>query len=256
MRIVRYQIGSKAPRYGWVQETKVGQLEGNPFAEFHRQEANLAIEEIHLCPPILPTKIICVGRNYVAHAKEHAVEVPEVPLLFLKPPSALIGPGDTIYLPPQSQRVEHEAELAVVIRKQGRWILPERVSEHIFGYTIANDVTARDLQSRDGQWTRGKGFDTFCPIGPWVETSFDPTDALITCHVNGELRQMASTRDMVFPVHQLIAFASSIMTLEPGDILLTGTPAGVGPLQTGDTVEVKIEGIGTLRNPVQLEPSH
>jgi 2-keto-4-pentenoate hydratase/2-oxohepta-3-ene-1,7-dioic acid hydratase in catechol pathway len=149
--------------------------------------------------------------------------------------------------------VEHEAELAIVISKSGRWITPEDVQDYILGYTIANDVTARDLQRRDGQWTRGKGFDTFCPLGPWIDTDFDPTDALITCQVNSEMRQMGSTRDMVFSVRQLIAFASSIMTLEPGDVILTGTPSGVGPLHPGDVVEVTIERLGTLRNPVKTE---
>jgi 2-keto-4-pentenoate hydratase/2-oxohepta-3-ene-1,7-dioic acid hydratase in catechol pathway len=178
-----------------------------------------------------------------------------VPLIFLKPPSTLIAHGETVFLPPQSQQVEHEAELAVVIGKTGRWVPPEEAHDHIFGYTVANDVTARDLQYRDGQWTRGKGFDTFCPLGPWIETEFDPADAVITCHVNDEMRQMASTRDMVFSVRQLIAFASSVMTLESGDIILTGTPSGVGTLQDGDEVEVTIEGIGTLGNPVATEPA-
>jgi 2-keto-4-pentenoate hydratase/2-oxohepta-3-ene-1,7-dioic acid hydratase in catechol pathway len=160
-----------------------------------------------------------------------------------------------IYLPPQSRQVEHEAELAVIIGRRGRWIQPSDALNYIFGYTIANDVTARDLQRSDGQWTRGKSFDTFCPIGPWIDTEFDATDVMITCHVNGEMRQMASTRDMVFHVNQLIAFSSSIMTLEPGDIILTGTPAGVGPLQTGDLVEVSIEGLGKLTNRVATEPT-
>jgi len=239
-----------------VLEERVGPLEGSPFAEFRRGEALHTLDDVRLLAPIQPSKILCVGRNYVAHAKEHAAEVPEVPLLFLKPPSAVIGPGDPILLPPQSQQVEHEAELAVVISRRGRWISPEEAPNYILGYTIANDVTARDLQFRDGQWTRGKGFDTFCPLGPWIETDFDPADAVITCHVNGEMRQMASTRDMVFGVRQLIAFASSVMTLEPGDLLLTGTPAGVGLLQAGDVVEVTIEGLGTLRNSVTAEPAH
>ena len=165
----------------------------------------------------------------------------------------MIGPEETIVLPPQSQQVEHEAELVVVIGKRGRWIAPEQAPDHIMGYTAGNDVTARDLQNRDGQWTRSKGFDTFCSIGPWIETEFDPSDSLINCHVNGEMRQMSSTRDMVFNVRQIIAFVSSIMTLEPGDILMTGTPAGVGPLNAGDVVEVSIEGIGTLRNTVKAE---
>jgi 2-keto-4-pentenoate hydratase/2-oxohepta-3-ene-1,7-dioic acid hydratase in catechol pathway len=177
-------------------------------------------------------------------------------LIFLKPPSSIIAHGDTIHLPPQSQQVEHEAELVVVIGKTGRWIPPEDANDHVFGFTIADDVSARDLQFRDGQWTRGKGFDTFCPLGPWIETDFDPADAVITCHVNDEMRQMASTRDMVFNVRQLIAFVSSVMTLYPGDLLLTGTPAGVSTIVDGDIVEVSIEGIGSLRNPVATEQAH
>ena len=256
MRIVRYQLASQSPSFGWVLKDKIGDLEGSPFAQFSRAEAIHPFEEVKLLPPISPTKIICVGRNYAAHAKEHDAEVPDVPLIFLKPPSTLIAQGETVFLPPQSQQVEHEAELAVVIGKSGRWIPPEEAHDHIFGYTIANDVTARDLQFRDGQWTRGKGFDTFCPLGPWIETEFDPADAVITCLVNDEMRQMASTRDMVFNVRQLIAFVSSVMTLEPGDIILTGTPSGVGTLNDGDSVEVTIEGIGSLRNPVATEPAH
>jgi 2-keto-4-pentenoate hydratase/2-oxohepta-3-ene-1,7-dioic acid hydratase in catechol pathway len=255
MRFVRYRTASETPRYGWVLEDRVGPIEGSIFAEFRRLEADLPLESVRLLAPVLPGKIICVGRNYAAHAKEHDAEVPEVPILFLKPPSAIIGPGQPILLPPQSQQVEHEAELAVVIGRRGRWIQTEDVFNYVMGYLVANDVTARDLQLRDGQWTRGKGFDTFCPIGPWIETEFETADALITCQVNGETRQMASTRDMVFSVRQLIAFASSVMTLEPGDILLTGTPAGVSPLTEGDVVAITIEGIGTLCNRVAVEPA-
>jgi 2-keto-4-pentenoate hydratase/2-oxohepta-3-ene-1,7-dioic acid hydratase in catechol pathway len=192
-----------------------------------------------------------VGRNYVAHAAELENEVPDLPLLFLKPPSAVIGPGDEIVLPPQSENVQHEAELAIVICQRGRWISPGDIPEHILGFTAANDVTARDLQYTDGQWARGKGFDTFLPLGPLIETELDPADVMITCQVNGQLRQMASTRDMVFPVTQLVGYVSSIMTLEPGDVILTGTPAGVGPLVDGDEVSIEIEGIGTLTNPVR-----
>jgi 2-keto-4-pentenoate hydratase/2-oxohepta-3-ene-1,7-dioic acid hydratase in catechol pathway len=253
MRFIRYLSEINQPLQGWIYEDKIGPINGSIFEEFQRGEARISIDTVNLLPPVQPSKIICVGRNYVAHAKEHQAEVPDVPLIFLKPPSAIIGPGDTILLPPQSKQVEHEAELAVVIGKRGRWITPEEVSNYILGYTVANDVTARDLQFRDNQWTRGKGFDTFCPIGPWIDTSFDPADALITCHVNGELRQMASTRDMVFTVQQLIAFASSVMTLEPGDLLLTGTPAGVSPLEPNDIVEVTIEGIGSISNSVAEE---
>jgi 2-keto-4-pentenoate hydratase/2-oxohepta-3-ene-1,7-dioic acid hydratase in catechol pathway len=253
MRLVRYQTSTNGPRFGWVLEDKIGAVEGSIFGEFRRLETELPIEKAKLLAPIQPGKVLCVGRNYVAHAKEHDADVPEIPLLFLKPPSSVIGHEEAIVLPPQSQQVEHEAELAIVISKSGRWITPEDVQDHILGYTIANDITARDLQRRDGQWTRGKGFDTFCPLGPWIETDFDPTDALITCQVNSEMRQMGSTRDMVFSVRQLIAFFSSIMTLEPGDVILTGTPSGVGPLHPGDVVEVTIERLGTLRNPVKTE---
>ena len=255
MRIIRYSKNNEPARFGWVLDDKVGGIEGSPLDNYRRLEARTPLEEVSLKPPINPSKIICIGRNYVAHAQEHKVEVPEVPMIFLKPPSALIGPNEKIILPPHSKRVEHEAELVVVIGKKGRWILPEEAQDYILGYTIGNDVTARDLQHRDGQWTRAKGFDTFCPIGPWLETDFDPADAMITCSVNGETRQMASTHDMVFDVSQIIAFTSSIMTLNPGDILFTGTPAGVSQIQAGDIIEITIDGIGTLRNSVVEEHS-
>ncbi len=253
MRFIRYQVKDEAPRRGWMLDDQVGSIDGNIFTEFQRSEARIPREEVKILPPVLPSKIICVGRNYVAHAKEHNADVPKVPLIFFKPPSSLIGPGDAIVLPPQSQQVEQEAELAVVIGRRGRGITTEDAIAHVLGYTIANDVTARDLQRSDSQWTRAKGFDTFCPLGPWIETDFDPADGLITCHINGEMRQMASTRDMVFRVQQLIAFISSIMTLEPGDLILTGTPAGVSQLSEGDQVEISIEGIGKLENPVMAE---
>ena len=253
MRIIRYQQGGDAPRYGWVLDGRVGGIEGNLFGEYSREEVNTPLAEVELLPPVQPSKIVCVGRNYAAHAEEHGADVPDVPLLFLKPPSAIIGDGDTILLPPQSERVEHEAELGVVIGKRGRWIASEEAKDHILGYTIANDVTARDLQRKDEQWTRGKGFDTFCPVGPWIDTRFDPSNALITCRVNDELRQMGPTQDMVFTVRDLIAYASSVMTLEPGDLLLTGTPSGVGLLQPGDEVVVEIDGLGELRNKVEKD---
>ena len=254
MRILRFQNRDEPARYGWLHENMVGPIEGDPLGEFRRLDANQDLNSVRLLAPLLPGKILCVGRNYLAHAREHNEEVPEVPLLFFKPPSSVIGPGDKIVLPPQSEQVEHEAELVVVIGRKGRWISPENALEHVLGYTIGNDVTARDLQRRDNQWTRAKGFDTFCPLGPWVQTDFDPADVVITCHVNGQMRQMASTRDMVFGVRQLIAFASSIMTLDPGDIIFTGTPAGVGPLLPGDVVKVAIEGLGELENRVVAEP--
>ena len=250
MRIIRFQQMDSNPQYGWITGDKVGTIEGDIFSAFQRDEAKIPLASVRLLPPTTPRKIICVGRNYAAHAKEHGADIPEVPLIFLKPPTSLIAHKDTIVLPPQSRQVEHEAELAVVIGRAGRWVTPDEALDLVFGYTVANDVTARDLQRSDGQWTRAKGFDTFCPVGPWIETEFDPADAVITCHVNGEMRQMASTRDMIFTVKQLIAFVSSVMTLEPGDLLLTGTPAGVSPLNPGDTVEVSIEGLAKLNNPV------
>lgn len=252
MRIIRYdtQDGRK-PRYGWLLDDKVGEISGNVYGRYRRNEAQTPLAEVKLLPPCEPSKIICVGRNYVEHARELGNEVPKVPLIFLKPPSALIADGETILLPPQSAQVEHEAELVVVIGKRGRNVTAEQAKKYIFGYTIGNDVTARDLQKIDGQWTRAKGFDTFCPFGPWIDTDFDPADAVITCRVNGQMRQMASTRDMVFSVGVLIAYISSIMTLEPGDLIFTGTPSGVGELQNGDRVEVEIEGLGSLSNPVK-----
>jgi 2-keto-4-pentenoate hydratase/2-oxohepta-3-ene-1,7-dioic acid hydratase in catechol pathway len=250
MRFIRYQKENSEAQLGWVFEDRVGPVHGDIFKEFQRGEAKQPLSSTRLLAPLKPGKILCVGRNYAAHAQEHGAEVPEIPLMFFKPPSAVIGPGEQIVLPPQSNHVEHEAELAVIIGRPGRWISAENAMEHVFGYTIANDVTARDLQRSDSQWTRGKGFDTFCPIGPWIETEFDPSDALLTCHVNGEIRQMGSTRDMVFTIRQLIAFASSFLTLETGDLLLTGTPAGVGPLTPGDVVTASVDGIGSLENPV------
>jgi 2-keto-4-pentenoate hydratase/2-oxohepta-3-ene-1,7-dioic acid hydratase in catechol pathway len=254
MRIVRYQEKSETPKYGWLLDDQIGEIEGDLFGKYRRRDAHLPLNEVKLLAPATPSKIVCVGRNYIDHARELGNEVPQIPLIFLKPPSSIIAPGETIYLPPQSKQVEHEAELVVVIGKRGRRIIAEEAKNYILGYTIGNDVTARDLQKIDDQWTRAKGFDTFCPFGPWIDTDFDPADALITCRVNGQMRQMASTRDMVFSVSTLIAYISSIMTLEPGDLIFTGTPAGVGPLHDGDVVEVEIDGLGHLSNPVKAEP--
>ena len=250
MRFVRYQTEEKSPRYGWLLDDKIGDIEGDLFGEFRRLDATTPLAEAKLLAPSQPSKILCVGRNYAAHAKEHNAEVPELPLIFHKPPSALLNPNDAIILPHQSQQVEHEAELVVVIGKRGRNIIAEDAKEHILGYSIGNDVTARDLQRADRLWTRAKGFDTFAPFGPWIDTEFDPADAVITCRVNGQMRQMASTRDMVFSVETIITFISSVMTLEPGDLIYTGTPAGVGALAEGDVVEVDIEGLGALSNSV------
>ena len=201
----------------------------------------------------MPSKIICVGRNYAAHAAELGNTVPKEPLWFSKPPSALLAPGGTVLLPPESARVEHEGELAVVIGKRGRRVARDRALEHVFGYTIACDVTARDLQKSDGQWTRAKGFDTFCPVGPYVVAGVDPSSLGVRVRVNGALRQDGNTRQMVFGVGELVSTASAMMTLEPGDLILTGTPEGVGPLAPGDRVEVEIDELGKLEFSVANE---
>ena len=251
MKFVRFKTKDRPESIGWIKDDHIGLIEGDLFTEYRRLEANIPVDTAKLSVPVIPGKIICLGRNYAEHAKEQGAEVPETPLIFLKPPSSLIADGEQIQIPVQSQQVEHEAELAVVIGKMGKWVPIEEAQKYIFGYTICNDVTARDLQLKDGQWTRAKGFDTFCPLGPWIETDLDPSDTLITCRVNSELRQMASTSEMVFTVPQIIAYVSSIMTLYPGDVILTGTPAGIGPLEAGDEVEVEIEGIGILKNSVE-----
>jgi len=254
MRIVRYETqDGKKPKYGWLLGDKVGEIGGGIFGRYRRKEAQTPLTDVRLVAPSEPSKIICVGRNYVEHAKELGNEVPKVPLIFLKPPSSVISNGETILLPPQSAQVEHEGELVAVIGKRGHHITGENAKKYILGYTIGNDVTARDLQNMDDQWTRAKGFDTFCSFGPWIDTEFDPADAVITCRVNGQMRQMASTRDMVVNVGTLIAYISSVMTLEPGDLIFTGTPAGVGELKHGDEVVVEIEGLGLLKNPVRKE---
>jgi 2-keto-4-pentenoate hydratase/2-oxohepta-3-ene-1,7-dioic acid hydratase in catechol pathway len=212
--------------------------------------------EEDLACPVTPSKIICVGRNYLAHAKELGNEVPSEPLLFLKPPSSLVGPSERIVLPKASARVEHEAELGVVIGKRARDVSRETALDHVFGYTCVNDVTARDLQRKDGQWTRAKGFDTFCPVGPFIETEFDTSAARVVCRVNGEVRQDGTTAKMIFDIPTLLSYVSRVMTLEPGDLLVTGTPEGVGPLVPGDIVEVEItsstgQSLGILRERVE-----
>ena len=254
MRIVRYETqDGKKPKYGWLLDDKVGEIGGNIFGRYQRKEAETPLADVKLLAPSEPTKILCVGRNYVEHAKELGNEVPKIPLIFMKPPSSIISNGETIILPPQSAQVEHEGELVVVIGKRGRHITTENSKKHILGYTVGNDVTARDLQNSDSQWTRAKGFDTFCPFGPWIDTEFDPADSVVTCRVNGQMRQMASTRDMVFNVGVLISYISSVMTLESGDLIFTGTPSGVGQLKDGDEVSVEIEGLGEIKNKVKSE---
>jgi 2-keto-4-pentenoate hydratase/2-oxohepta-3-ene-1,7-dioic acid hydratase in catechol pathway len=229
----------------------VAEIEGHPFGALRFTGQRWALPDVRLLSPILPSKVVCVGRNYVEHAAEHGAVVPTEPLLFLKPSTSVIGPHDLIRLPVQAKRVEHEAELAVVIGAPGaRRVDRAGAAAAIFGYTCANDVTARDLQRTDGQWTRAKGFDSFCPLGPWITTDAEVSDVEVRCEVNGEVRQLGRTKDMVFDVPTLVSYVSHVMTLLPGDVLLTGTPAGVSPIVAGDTVAVSIERIGVLANRV------
>lgn len=231
-------------------DAMVALLRGHPFGEFAPDGRVLPMAQLRLLAPIIPSKIVAVGRNYADHAAELGNAVPSEPMLFLKPSTSVIGPMDVIQLPWQSEQVEHEAELAVVIARLCRDVPEDEAESVILGYTCANDVTARDLQKRDGQWGRAKGFDSFCPLGPWITTELDLQDAQIVCSVNGMVRQEATLGDMVHGVAAIIAHVSSVMTLLPGDVILTGTPVGVGALHAGDRVEVAIEGIGSLTNTV------
>ncbi len=241
---------------------QVAQIEGHPFGRISFTGSRFAQADVRLLSPILPSKVVCVGKNYAAHIAEmNTGDAPKEPLLFLKPSTAVIGPGDAIRIPPGSTNVHHEAELAVVIGARGaRHVTPEQATASIFGYTIGNDVTERDMQKNDGQWTRAKGFDSFCPIGPWIETDLpglglDPADLEVACTVDGEPRQKGRTSQLIFDVPTLISYISQVMTLLPGDVVLTGTPSGVGPIRPGQRVDVTIEGLGTLSNTVAaVEP--
>ncbi len=256
MKICRFiDPETQRPSYGMIEGEKVFTLRGDLSAgdlSLEGSEPSIDLAEARLLPPVTPSKIVCVGRNYREHAAELGNPMPPEPLLFLKAPSALIGDGAPIELPTLSERVEHEGELAVVIgRRCARLRDDEDPLAYVLGYTCLNDVTARDLQRRDVQFTRGKSFDTFCPVGPYVVTGLDPSDLSVVTRVNGEVRQSGRTSAMAFPVPHLLRYISQAMTLEPGDLIATGTPAGVGPLREGDVVEVEVEGVGTLRNPVR-----
>jgi len=233
----------------------IAELQGHPFGvgtdSVRYTGQSYPVADVRLLAPVLPTKVVAIGKNYADHAREMGGEPPDEPVIFLKPSTSVIGPGDPVARPVKlSERVDFEGELAVVIGRLCRDVPPERVSEVIFGYTCANDVTARDLQAKDGQWTRAKGFDTFCPLGPWIETGLDPADLELTTSVNGEVKQRSRTSLLLHDVTAVICYVTSVMTLLPGDILLTGTPAGIGPLVHGDRVSVAIQGIGALTNPV------
>jgi 2-keto-4-pentenoate hydratase/2-oxohepta-3-ene-1,7-dioic acid hydratase in catechol pathway len=249
MRICRFRHAGR-DRWGVVEDRAVRALGAEPWAGGLPEGPPVALADVTLLAPVAPTKIVCVGRNYRAHAKELGSEVPEVPLLFLKPSTAIVGPQDAIRCPEQSSEVHHEGELAVVVGRILSRASPVEARLAVFGYTCLNDVTARDIQRAEKQFTRAKGFDTFCPVGPVVETTLDPLDLSVVCRVNGAERQRGHTGDMVFDPFALLAFISGVMTLLPGDVVATGTPEGVGPIRRGDWVEVEIPGLGVLRNPV------
>ncbi|MDL2234830.1 fumarylacetoacetate hydrolase family protein [Christensenellaceae bacterium OttesenSCG-928-L17] len=223
-------------------------LRRSPFEGIYKDDDSYRIDQARLLAPILPSKVVCVGKNYLDHAKELASEAPAEPLIFLKPSTSVIGPGDEIVCPPDCRRLDYEAELAVVIGKRCKNVPLGGYRDVVLGYTCLNDVTARDLQKKDGQWTRSKSFDTFCPIGPWIETQLDAFYVDVIARLNGEVKQKANTSIMIHNIDTLVYYASRIMTLLPGDIIATGTPAGIGPMQAGDTIEVEIPGIGVLCN--------
>ncbi|HEX6401064.1 MAG TPA: fumarylacetoacetate hydrolase family protein [Actinomycetota bacterium] len=252
MRLLRFRYGERIST-GAIERgsDEVQVLKGTFFEDPLPTGETVPLDDVHLLAPVLPSKLVCVGKNYAAHAAEFGMDVPEEPLLFLKPSTAVIGPGDPIQLLPISRRIDYEGELAVVIGRIARDVRAEDAGKHILGYSCANDVTLRDLQKTDDQWARAKGFDGSCPLGPWIETDLDPTDVVVRTRLNGEVRQQASTTDMVFGVATLLEYITAFMTLLPGDAILTGTPEGVGALADGDVVEVEVEGVGVLRNGVR-----
>jgi 2-keto-4-pentenoate hydratase/2-oxohepta-3-ene-1,7-dioic acid hydratase in catechol pathway len=241
MKLVRFEIDG---------EVFTGRVEGETIRPSSGQvfPRDYSLQEVRLLPPCVPSKVVAIGLNYRDHAEELGLALPAEPLMFLKPSTSVIGPHDRIVFPKQSARVDFEAELAIVIGKTAKNVTRGDAEEYILGYTCLNDVTARDVQSKDGQWTRAKGFDTFCPMGPWIETEVDPSDLLIELFLNSERKQRSRTSNLIFSVPELLQFVSSVMTLLPGDVIATGTTSGIGPMQHGDTVEVRIEGIGSLVN--------
>jgi len=257
MKICRYvkrdatSSDAASPRYGLIEGDTVTEISGMPWGQWSRGSQSSRLADVQLIAPVEPTKIVCIGRNYAAHAAEMGNEVPKEPLMFLKPPSSIVGPEEAIVLTKYSQKVEHEGELAMVIGRRCSHLGDgDDALSFVAGYTCLNDVTARDLQKSDVQFTRAKGFDSFCAVGPHLETALDPTNVLVETHVNGVRRQSGATSLMIYPPVFLVRWISRMMTLMPGDVIATGTPAGVGPLVAGDIAEVSVAGIGVLRNPV------
>ncbi|EAQ04166.1 fumarylacetoacetate hydrolase family protein [Pseudooceanicola batsensis HTCC2597] len=249
MKIARYTHNDQIA-CGMVEGDTLRPIRGDIFGDFSTTEDRLPLSDVALLPPVEPGKLVCVGLNYKRHAEESGAAIPEEPMLFMCAPSAVIPDGGTILLDSQDARIDYEAEIAIVIGKQARNLPEADARSCIFGYTICNDVSNRDYQKKDGQFTRAKSFDTYKPLGPWIETGLDPDNAAISLRQNGELRQQSNTSDMIFSIDRIVAFVSGIMTLNPGDVIITGTPEGVGPMRSGDRIEIEIEGIGTLANSV------
>jgi 2-keto-4-pentenoate hydratase/2-oxohepta-3-ene-1,7-dioic acid hydratase in catechol pathway len=247
--LARFRSGDRIAT-GVIEGEFVRPLRGTFFENPMPTGEEIPVSQVRLLAPVIPSKVVAIGKNYLEHAEEMGGSVPEEPIIFLKPSTAVIGPDDPIPYPRISERVDHEAELAIVIGRLARRVKAEEAGKFILGYTCGNDVTARDLQLKDGQWSRAKGFDGFCPLGPWVETLLDPTDVEVLCRVNGDVRQNARTSQLAFGPATLVEFITQVMTLLPGDVILTGTPAGVSPVQPGDKIEVDVEGIGVLTNEV------
>lgn len=248
--IIRFKDKQNKELLGQIIDDKIKIIEGDIFSDFTVTNKEVAAEDITLLPPTEPSKVVCIGLNYVDHAKEVNLELPKEPLIFLKPNTTVIATEDEVIYPEQTNQVEYEAELAIVIGKETKNISENEAKDAIFGYTIANDVTARDLQFSDGQWTRGKSFDTFCPVGPGIVRDIDAGNLDITLHVNDELKQSSNTKNLIFNVEYIVSYVSKVMTLLPGDIIITGTPAGIGAVNPGDEMVVRIEGIGELSNKI------
>lgn len=253
MKYVRFETKSGEKKYGILRDNKIQVIQGSIFGDYSLTQEVYSIDTVRLLAPVEPTKVLCIGLNYVDHAKEFGKPVPSEPLLFLKPSTSVIGPEENVIYPPQTQNLHYEVELAIVIGKSAKNVKNSEALEYVFGYTVANDITARDLQSTDNQWSRAKGFDTFCPLGPWIETEVKNQDNLdIKLYLNGEMRQNSNTSNLAFKCAELIEYLSGIMTLLPGDVILTGTPGGIGSMQPGDKVEAYVEKIGTLTNTIAL----
>ncbi len=247
MKIVRFSIGKKTA-YGVLNNRTIETIQGNPFGTIKYSGSTCKLSDVKLLAPCVPSKIVCLGLNYQSHAKELKQQIPQTPLLFLKPTTAVIGTEDKIIYPQMSQQVDYEGELGVVIKKKASHILSKDVADYVLGYTCFNDVTARDLQKLDGQWTRAKSFNTFAPFGPCIETELDPENVPVETYLNGELKQKGNTNDLIYSVYDTVSFISNVMTLLPGDVIATGTPGGIGPMKPGDTIEIKVAPIGILEN--------